>query len=183
MVGVVKTTISFNFVLYHSSQSSHWWSVLLVYKHLGKESLSGNVPPCCQSTNMGCRRRFKHYLKDLMVNPVEGGKLLSDLTHSWWASVPDPLVGGGQVGGGKASFQGDFFLSSPFYSSVCVSWFWFSILILIFIFFHPGGASTGSLHPQVIVAHYDDLQPIWIFALIDMGQEKKRVSVLIWWSV
>ena len=93
--------------------------------------------------------------------------IISDLTHSWWASVPDPLVGGGQVGGGEASFQGDSF------STLCPFTFCLCVMILIFNFnldlhiFHQGGASTGSLHPQVIVAHY--LLPIWL-------------SALIWWS-
>ena len=126
----------------------------MVYKHPGKESFSGNVPPCCQSTNMGCRRRFKDYMKDLMVNSVKGETLLSDLTHSWRPSVLDPLVGGGQVGGGKASFQGDLFHSLPFYFLFVCYDLDFQFLYLTFIFFHPGGASTGSLHPQVIVAHY-----------------------------
>ena len=63
----------------------------MVYKHPGKESFSGNVPPCCQRTNMGCRRRFKDYLKDVIENPLKGGKLVSALNNQITLIVGNPL--------------------------------------------------------------------------------------------
>ena len=85
---------------------------------------------------------------------MEGEKLLSDLTHSWWASVPDPLVGGGQVGGGKASFQGDFFPTlCPFTFCLCVMILIFNFNLDLHIFpsrwcFHRLPPSPGNCCPR-----------------------------------
>ena len=92
--------------------------------------LFGQCSPLLPKHQHGVPKKVQRLFERFDGESCGRGKtpIISDLTHSWWASVPDPLVGGGQVGGGKASFQGDFF------STLCPFTFCLCVMILIFNF-------------------------------------------------
>ena len=157
----------------------------MVYKHPGKESFSGNVPPCCQRTNMGCRRRFKDYLKDLMVNSVKGEKLLS---YQISLIVGDPLFLTPLLEAGKLE-EARQASKVIIFSLFAILLFCLCLLILIFNFnldlhifpsrwcFHRLPPSPGNCCPLWWYSTNMNFCPDWF------GPRKKRVSVLIWWSV